>query len=710
MVRPLLDAPGMYDVLIDPCPSASSRARLGSPHREDVALRIARRVASLLGSRSALTRASERSIAPAARAAMARKFGARVFLSLHARAGGGRKRPHATCAAWVHHGADRTSRALAIALQSSMTLGRFGAPDGRVGDADVAVLTPDWLGGTPACLLDMDVDDDRFNDDGHGRDEEWIDAIARTIARAVKDFLRANVDPRARTGRQRDDDERCGDDYGRMGRRWVYGDGEGDGAGMRDGLSSSAPATDDAASGDDVGIDGPIPDAPDGAAQALARHARSLDAPQPECEPASRFVPAHPKNYRHPSAARTIDQIVVHITDGGANINGTISWFQNPASGVSAHYVVGQDGTVVQMVRHEDIAYHAHSANRHSIGIEHVARAPKGSKPALNPTPAQYCASAMLVRCLCNRYGIPMDRTHILGHSEADPATTHADCPNAVWDWAYYMGIVTSGTCPTPASGPADTSGYGLDATPVESGSDFLVRTAGMSAAAREAAIVDAILAGNTPAFMDAWHDVPVSGRTSSGAQRSGTIRVKPDYLCIGTDADFVRIPMNPLSAQRLADQGGCLLPTRKLALDIYHAPDGIPLAADPLPPGGQMTSNEWYRRSNDAIEGRRAGQALGSLFVGHKKDVLTSTSLDAHPHQVIIFGFFKADGTPWQPLSWIHENTYVDYSHGIRLIHGQMLLDDGSTRAVADVLADPDLCGLVSDEGALANPRAVRP
>jgi hypothetical protein len=131
---------------------------------------------------------------------------------------------------------------------------------------------------------------------------------------------------------------------------------------------------------------------------------------------------------------------------------------------------------------------------------------------------------------------------------------------------------------------------------------------------------------------------------------------------------------------------------------------------ADPLPPGARMTSNEWYKKSNDAIEARRAGRALGSLFVGHKKDVLTSAALDAHPHQVIIFGFFKDDGTPWQPLSWIHENTYADYSHGIRLVDGQMTLDDGSTRAVADVLADPDLSGLLSDEGPVTNPRAARP
>src|ERR1700733_1364870 len=190
VVRALRETASMYDVLIDACPGAASRPRLGSPHREDVALRVARRVAALLGSGSALTRSSDRSAAPAARAAMAKKYGARVFLSLHARANGGRKRPYAT---WVHHRANAASRALASSIQSSIGAGRFGAPSGKVGSADVAVLTPDWLGDTPACLLDMDVDDERFHDDGRGREDDWIDAIARTIARAVKDFLRTNV-------------------------------------------------------------------------------------------------------------------------------------------------------------------------------------------------------------------------------------------------------------------------------------------------------------------------------------------------------------------------------------------------------------------------------------------------------------------------------------------------------------------------------------
>jgi N-acetyl-anhydromuramyl-L-alanine amidase AmpD len=158
---------------------------------------------------------------------------------------------------------------------------------------------------------------------------------------------------------------------------------------------------------------------------------------------ATRFVRA--ASFRAGSGSGNINRVVIHITDGGSSIEGPISWFQNPASGVSAHYIVGQNGEVVQMVRDSDIAWHANSANGDSIGIEHCARAARaqGANDAgLLPTPLQYAASGALVRWLCETYSIPMDRDHILGHSEADPRTTHRGCPAAVWDWDYYMQML----------------------------------------------------------------------------------------------------------------------------------------------------------------------------------------------------------------------------------------------------------------------------
>ncbi len=136
-------------------------------------------------------------------------------------------------------------------------------------------------------------------------------------------------------------------------------------------------------------IGGPIPDgsAPDQTTPSTAQGwygTRGLTLTTPEYPQASRFEAAASGNFRVVSGTRTIDRIVIHITDGGANINGTISWFKNPAAKVSSHYVIGQDGEIVQMVAHNDVAWHAGSANGTSIGIEHVANT-KG----LNPTAAQ---------------------------------------------------------------------------------------------------------------------------------------------------------------------------------------------------------------------------------------------------------------------------------------------------------------------------------
>ncbi len=241
-------------------------------------------------------------------------------------------------------------------------------------------------------------------------------------------------------------------------------------------LSARSLSTVDEDSAYDIG--GPIPDA--SAADASASVAqgwygtRGLTLTASEYPMASRFEAANTGNYRAVSGTRTIDKIVIHITDSGANISSPINWFKNPAAKVSAHYVIGQDGEIVQMVAHNDVAWHAGSANGTSIGIEHVANT-KG----LNPTPAQMCASAALVTWLCDQFGITPVRANILGHAEADGKTTHKACPNAVWDWVYYMDMITTRTCYVPdamtprtqslgyrGNGNSNRNGYGraLDA------------------------------------------------------------------------------------------------------------------------------------------------------------------------------------------------------------------------------------------------------
>ncbi|MFJ9624533.1 peptidoglycan-binding protein [Streptomyces sp. NPDC101181] len=150
--------------------------------------------------------------------------------------------------------------------------------------------------------------------------------------------------------------------------------------------------------------------------------------------PAARWVPAYSGNYVVGRKA-AVDKVVVHTTQG--SYAGSISWYQNPASQVSAHYTIrSSDGEVTQSVREKDTAWHAGSTNASSVGIEHEGYV---DDPAWY-TEAMYRSSAALTTHLAARYGIPKDRSHIIGHSEA-PGATHTD-PGPNWDWDHYMELI----------------------------------------------------------------------------------------------------------------------------------------------------------------------------------------------------------------------------------------------------------------------------
>ena len=57
-----------------------------------------------------------------------------------------------------------------------------------------------------------------------------------------------------------------------------------------------------------------------------------------------------------------------------------------------------------------------------------------------------------------------------------------------------------------------------------------------------------------------------------------------PDYLAVGSDDDFVRMPMTPQTAQQIADLFGCILPTRKMVDAIDAAADSPPRARSRSP------------------------------------------------------------------------------------------------------------------------------
>ena len=231
-------------------------------------------------------------------------------------------------------------------------------------------------------------------------------------------------------------------------------------------------------------------------------------------------------------------------------------------------------------------------------------------------------------------------------------------------------------------------------------GSQFVRFVTNMAAPEREQAILAEISKGNLPEFLRKL--VPVELRGDSGTARNlaATIFVTPDYLAIGSDADFLRIPMNLHTAATIAERFGFVLPTRKI-VDAIYLQSRYQLVPQPLLAGAQMRSTDYYWNHNEMIKDQvhAIGARLGELISGDKKDVVMTNRLTTHLGRIAIYGWHRGVGEPIQPLSTVHGANYADYSHGIRLI-SEWALVNGKLELVRNLLRDPSTAGILSDEG----------
>lgn len=224
---------------------------------------------------------------------------------------------------------------------------------------------------------------------------------------------------------------------------------------------------------------------------------------------------------------------------------------------------------------------------------------------------------------------------------------------------------------------------------------------AGLDAEERERAILREILDGNLPSFLRQLATVELRYRVA-GRSVEATVFVMPDYLAVGSDDDFLRIPMNLATATAIAGEFGFVLPTRRMVDAIYEQ-SGHHFVPAPLPAGPRMTSIAYYRAHNALIEKQaRAGAvAPGTLVSGHKKDVVLTNLLARTPGRIAIYGWHRPTGAPIQPLSTVHGACYADYSHGIRLV-ADKAWEGGALRPVRDILRDATRASALSDEGVI--------
>jgi len=166
--------------------------------------------------------------------------------------------------------------------------------------------------------------------------------------------------------------------------------------------------------------------------------------------PGASWVAASPKNFERANRPFTspITRIVIHTTE--APYASVIGGFAHAGPIASANYVIrSSDGAITQMVHEKDIAWHSGNRqyNATSIGIEHEAYVGNCGWY----TSAMYRSSARLVAHLALKYGIPIDRTHIIGHYQVpDPfhagfgGWAHHVDPGPCWNWGRYMGLIRS--------------------------------------------------------------------------------------------------------------------------------------------------------------------------------------------------------------------------------------------------------------------------
>lgn len=246
--------------------------------------------------------------------------------------------------------------------------------------------------------------------------------------------------------------------------------------------------------------------------------------------------------------------------------------------------------------------------------------------------------------------------------------------------------------------------------------SEWLSKCPPTATYSREDYIYDSVKAGVIAPFFRSFVEVQVSENCRDGKTHTIQYFVSPDYLSVGsggpedTKSDYIRVPMFPTTAQKIAHDLDCMLPSRKMVDTIYkNCSEKLPVVTRSR---DMMTTQTFAEQSRRIDEFRTV--PLSSLVAGHKKDIIITNRLyedmkstQTYRKKVSIYGWFLSNGKPVQgpnPNTGSHSDTYVDYSHGVRLIKSHCIVD-GKDCDLIDVYRNPVLCQLISDEGPILHP-----
>lgn len=233
---------------------------------------------------------------------------------------------------------------------------------------------------------------------------------------------------------------------------------------------------------------------------------------------------------------------------------------------------------------------------------------------------------------------------------------------------------------------------FKTDHQTAETGEDFYRQIMAQPPETREKVAVEEILGGNMPSFLKKFTSIR-SDTIINGKRYRMKLFVLADYIAIGNDRNFARIPLTPTSGQQVADSLHCFLPTKKIVDLIYrHAT----IKLDPVPMYALRDSSVTMFQHHLIIEGQR--KLRKGLIAGIKKDVIITDKLKDNPGKVAIYGWHRLNGIPIQPVYTGHVDWYVDYSHGIRLVSDTIFVN-GKKYHYTDILKDPVMRWLITDE-----------
>ena len=272
---------------------------------------------------------------------------------------------------------------------------------------------------------------------------------------------------------------------------------------------------------------------------------------------------------------------------------------------------------------------------------------------------------------------------------------------------AALLAIVAGRGARAAVRGPCDdslTQSIPARSANAPGGKAFADSLHGLSDDEREATIRRELRMGNIPQFLRHLVAIRLHPQAVEGQPIEVVICAAPDYLAVGSDEDFLLMPMRLATALSAAADFGLTLPTPRM-VDAIYSQAAVRVVPQPLPAGNDMRSTDYSLQHNQLVAQQRTqlGAALGDLIAGDKKDLVLTNRLRGHLDRVAIYGWHTAAGRPIQPLSTVHGWRYADYSHGIRWISAKIFVD-GRPTSIFAALEDSRLAQVLCDEGIIAN------